>query len=257
MLYAGAPLGRALPGPHRPGAAHDRRRAARASSRRSSASTATSSATGRCCGRSTGRSCCCARVTPRSDEPPVTPTILPAEGRSRAARASTTASCSCRRSAGARSPRSTRSAARSTTSSTRRSDAGVARTKLAWWRERGRAASTTAQPQHPVARALAEVVGPYGLEEAQLQEVIDGMEMDLEYNALSRFRRAEGVLPPRRRRGRHAVGEDLRLPGSAHARVRGRPRARLPAHQHHPRRGRGRAAQPHLPAAARARANTA
>ena len=103
------------------------------------------------------------------------------------------------------------SAAKSTTSSTRCSDAGVARTKLAWWRKEV-ASVYHGQPQHPVARALAEVVGPYELEEARLQEVIDGMAMDLEYNALSRLRGAESLLPPRRRRRRHPVGEDLRLP---------------------------------------------
>jgi phytoene synthase len=65
-------------------------------------------------------------------------------------------------------------------------DAGIARAKLAWWRQEvvnvyhGR-------PQHPVARALAEVVGRYGLEEAQLQEVIAGMAMDLDYNAYPDF----------------------------------------------------------------------
>jgi 15-cis-phytoene synthase len=65
-------------------------------------------------------------------------------------------------------------------------DAGIARTKLEWWRQEivnvyhGR-------PQHPVARALAEVVGPYALPESELQEVIDGMAMDLEYNAYPDF----------------------------------------------------------------------
>ena len=48
-----------------------------------------------------------------------------------------------------RSPRSTRSAARSTTWSTRCSDPGVARTKLAWWRTRGRASPSPASPRHP------------------------------------------------------------------------------------------------------------
>jgi phytoene synthase len=65
-------------------------------------------------------------------------------------------------------------------------DIGIARTKLAWWRQEvvnvyhGR-------PQHPVGRALAEIVGPYHLEEAELQEIIDGMAMDLEYNAYPDF----------------------------------------------------------------------
>ena len=66
------------------------------------------------------------------------------------------------------------------------SDAGVARTKLLWWREEiGRVFH--GQPQHPVALALKEVVGPYGLEEARLLEVIEGMAMDLEYNAYPDF----------------------------------------------------------------------
>jgi phytoene synthase len=66
------------------------------------------------------------------------------------------------------------------------SDDHVARTKLAWWRKEidniyhGR-------PQHPVARALSEFVGSYGLEEERLQEVIDGMAMDLDYNAYPNF----------------------------------------------------------------------
>jgi 15-cis-phytoene synthase len=65
-------------------------------------------------------------------------------------------------------------------------DIGVARTKLAWWREEiGKV--YRGQPQHPVARALAEIAGPYHLDEARLQDVIDGMAMDLEYNAYPDF----------------------------------------------------------------------
>ena len=65
-------------------------------------------------------------------------------------------------------------------------DAGVARAKLVWWRNEI-TSIFEGQPQHPVARALAEVVGPYGLSQARLQEVIDGMAMDLEYNAYPDF----------------------------------------------------------------------
>ena len=65
-------------------------------------------------------------------------------------------------------------------------DAAVARTKLAWWRQEI-ANVYHGRPQHPVARALAEVVGPYALPENQLQEVIDGMAMDLEYNMYPDF----------------------------------------------------------------------
>jgi phytoene synthase len=65
-------------------------------------------------------------------------------------------------------------------------EASVARTKLAWWSEEV-ARLYHGQPQHPVTKALREVVGPYGLEEAELQEVIAGMAMDLEYNAYPDF----------------------------------------------------------------------
>jgi len=66
------------------------------------------------------------------------------------------------------------------------SDAGVARTKLAWWRQEI-ARVYAGGAQHPVARALAEIVGPHALEEQELQEVIEGMAMDLEYNAYPDF----------------------------------------------------------------------
>ncbi|MES2565040.1 MAG: presqualene diphosphate synthase HpnD [Pseudomonadota bacterium] len=66
------------------------------------------------------------------------------------------------------------------------SDVGVARTKLSWWRTQV-AAIYHGTPQHPVARALHEVVGEYELGEAHLQEIIDGMAMDLEYNAYPDF----------------------------------------------------------------------
>ena len=58
------------------------------------------------------------------------------------------------------------------------SDAHVAQTKLAWWRKeiddlyRG-------EPHHPVSHALAPVIKDFDLPAEQLQEIIDGMEMDL------------------------------------------------------------------------------
>jgi phytoene synthase len=58
------------------------------------------------------------------------------------------------------------------------SDPSVARATLAWWR--GEIAQLFAgNPQHPVTRALASVIGPFGISEARLAEVMDGMEMDL------------------------------------------------------------------------------
>ncbi len=65
-------------------------------------------------------------------------------------------------------------------------DANIARTKLAWWREEI-ANVYAGRPQHPVGRALAEVVGPHKLAESELQEIIEGMAMDLEYNAYPDF----------------------------------------------------------------------
>lgn len=65
-------------------------------------------------------------------------------------------------------------------------DPGVARSKLAWWREEV-ARIYDGKPQHPVARALADVIGTYGITRDQLLTVIDGMAMDLEYNRYPDF----------------------------------------------------------------------
>jgi phytoene synthase len=59
------------------------------------------------------------------------------------------------------------------------SDPSVARIKLAWWRSEVEAIYA-GTPQHPVARALTDVVGPFALPRAHLDEIIDGMQMDLD-----------------------------------------------------------------------------
>ena len=59
------------------------------------------------------------------------------------------------------------------------SDPGVARTKLAWWRSEV-AKSFRGQPEHPVMRALMQCAPEFGIEERQLQAVIEGCEMDLQ-----------------------------------------------------------------------------
>jgi 15-cis-phytoene synthase len=66
------------------------------------------------------------------------------------------------------------------------SDAATARATLAWWRQE-LAAAFHGSPQHPVARALAEVAPRYNLAEARLAEIIDGMEMDLDFNRYPDF----------------------------------------------------------------------
>jgi phytoene synthase len=80
------------------------------------------------------------------------------------------------------------------------SDPGVARTKLAWWRTEV-ANLFAGHPQHPVTRALAPHVAPYGLDAARMNEIIDGMEMDLAYHRYPDFdslalycHRAAGVV---------------------------------------------------------------
>jgi phytoene synthase len=66
------------------------------------------------------------------------------------------------------------------------SDVSVARAKLAWWRTEI-ANLFAGHPQHPVARALAPFLAPCGLDAARLNEVIDGMEMDLVHHRYADF----------------------------------------------------------------------
>ncbi len=79
-------------------------------------------------------------------------------------------------------------------------DIGVARTKLAWWRTEV-ANLFAGHPQHPVTQALAPFVGAYRLDAARMNEIIDGMEMDLVYHRYPDFdslklycHRAAGVV---------------------------------------------------------------
>jgi len=79
-------------------------------------------------------------------------------------------------------------------------DAGVARTKLAWWRTEV-ANLFAGHPQHPVTRALAPFVASCGLDSGRMNEIIDGMEMDLTHHRYPDFEalklychRAAGVV---------------------------------------------------------------
>ena len=58
-------------------------------------------------------------------------------------------------------------------------ESGVAARKLAWWQVEV-ANAFRGEPSHPVMRALLPHVGPFAIEAAQLQAVIDGCRMDLE-----------------------------------------------------------------------------
>lgn len=59
------------------------------------------------------------------------------------------------------------------------SDQSVARIKLAWWRTE-LAAMYKGTPTHPVTQALQPHLAPYNLQQAHLQAIVDGMEMDLD-----------------------------------------------------------------------------
>jgi phytoene synthase len=59
------------------------------------------------------------------------------------------------------------------------SDAGIARTKLAWWQTEV-SQSFNGQPSHPVMKALMPHVPVFGLEQEHLLSVIRGCQMDLE-----------------------------------------------------------------------------
>ncbi len=57
-------------------------------------------------------------------------------------------------------------------------DVSLAQTKLAWWRQEiGRVYDGA--PTHPVGEALRDVLRDFALPQEQLQEIVDGMEMDL------------------------------------------------------------------------------
>lgn len=59
------------------------------------------------------------------------------------------------------------------------SDPGVAATKLAWWRSEV-AQAFAGQPHHPVMQALMPWAAEFGIEQRQLDAVIEGCRMDLE-----------------------------------------------------------------------------
>ena len=65
-------------------------------------------------------------------------------------------------------------------------DPGVARQKLAWWR--GEIADTFAgHPGHPVGRALQPVIATFNLPREHFDAIIDGMQMDLDWNRYPDF----------------------------------------------------------------------
>lgn len=67
-------------------------------------------------------------------------------------------------------------------------DPAVARTTLAWWRQDlAKAFQAASAPEHPVNQALQEIVGRYALPQQELEEIINGMEMDLHHDRYPTF----------------------------------------------------------------------
>jgi len=66
-------------------------------------------------------------------------------------------------------------------------DETIARSKLQWWREEI-SRLFTGEPQHPVALALQPLLENLNLAEEYFQEIIDGMEMDLNHKGYDDFK---------------------------------------------------------------------
>lgn len=70
------------------------------------------------------------------------------------------------------------------------SELHTAQIKLDWWRsEIGNLYA--GQPQHPVSKALAPAIEAFGLSKEHFQEIIDGMQMDLEQNRYRDFKQLQ------------------------------------------------------------------
>ncbi len=66
----------------------------------------------------------------------------------------------------------------------------VAQVKLAWWKEEI-TNLYQGKPIHPVTRALQTVIHTYHLSEEHFHEIIDGMEMDLNFNRYQDFKQLQ------------------------------------------------------------------
>ncbi|NOS95538.1 MAG: presqualene diphosphate synthase HpnD [Methylotenera sp.] len=66
----------------------------------------------------------------------------------------------------------------------------VAQVKLAWWKDEIKNLYQ-GKPIHPVTRALQNVIHTYHLSEEHFHEIIDGMEMDLNFNRYQDFKQLQ------------------------------------------------------------------
>jgi phytoene synthase len=69
-------------------------------------------------------------------------------------------------------------------------DLSVAKTKLNWWRSEIERLYQN-QPQHPVSKALLQAIHTYQLDAEHFMEIIDGMEMDLNFNRYQDFKQLQ------------------------------------------------------------------
>lgn len=69
-------------------------------------------------------------------------------------------------------------------------DLQIAQTKLNWWRTEIENLYA-GQPQHPVSKALLEPIKTYNLDAEHFIEIIDGMEMDLNFNRYEDFKQLQ------------------------------------------------------------------
>lgn len=70
------------------------------------------------------------------------------------------------------------------------SEPQLARAKLDWWRSEI-ANLAAGRPQHPVTRALAPAAARFGVSAGRLNEIVDGMQMDLEQSRYLDFKGLE------------------------------------------------------------------
>lgn len=66
------------------------------------------------------------------------------------------------------------------------SEESIARTKLQWWREEIERLFDH-QPRHPITQALQPHLAPFDLSREYFDEIIDGMQMDLDYDSYPDF----------------------------------------------------------------------
>ena len=66
----------------------------------------------------------------------------------------------------------------------------IGKSKLDWWRSEIERLYNN-KPKHPVTKALESYIPKYGLDKSYFIEIIDGMEMDLNFNRYENFKQLQ------------------------------------------------------------------